>query len=719
MIARQTPGWPPATLRRVPRIVGTIARVRRKAGGILVRLRQRLPAARARVNARVLAAVSGEYCTSAAAFVNRVGHPAMIEPRPSGSSLAAAELAVGHVFDVLGSGPQKLVSADCGKNRWRSEFASLTEGLPADLLSTYQPIEWHSDFTSGYRWDPMTPHAQIRYAPEPGVEIKIPRELSRFHHIGALGHAGSERHAVEFLLQTADWIAANPLGRGVNWASAMDVGIRAVNWVWGVRMLAHRLDRFPRSVAVIGRSLRQHGQHITENLDFYQESATNHYLANIAGLVYIASACPDFPESDRWLHFGLHQLVSEMSRQVYPDGMDFEASTHYHRLMAEMFLSTAVLVERLPPERRGRIAALPLRGRRGELRLQPLSEVGLKPHLDGHVLPGWFYERLLNMVEITAALTKPNGRVPQFGDNDSGRLHKLGADPEDARDHRHLCAVGGVFFDRDDFKALGVSAAAEGALIAGGVAPVRLSRTTTPLSEDVRVFPHAGIVVVRDENSYLAITCGPNGHNGRGGHGHNDKGSFDLTVDGDDFVADGGCSVYTADVSRRNSFRSTYAHSTAWVVGSEQDPLPPGLAGLFRHPERARRRLDVNDDRSIVCEHNGFGATHRRRFVKSRCRLEIVDELDTPAQWQVGFNLDPAVTPQLSQSGAVWVARLRHESGCAILLRVSGVSSLRATRALFSYGYGQPVENWRVIADAAGPRVVSRFEWNAADDASE
>lgn len=702
------PGWPPATLRRIPWTVVTLARVRRKLRQLFA------PFVRAAFRSafREQCCEPTELSTPAAALVGRIGDPNASVAHSLGDSASGSGPVFEHVFDILGSGPQKLVSADYRSSRWRADFDALTEGLPDTFRGAYEPIEWHSDFTSGYQWDPTASYTRIRVAPEPRAEIKIPRELSRFHHVGVLGSSGTERDAIEFLLQTADWIAANPLGRGVNWASTMDVGIRAVNWIWGARLLAHRLNRFHRPVSGLMRSLREHGQHISQNLDFYEEATNNHYLANLAGLLYIGCACPEMPEADHWVHFGLHQLVSEMSREVYPDGMDFEASTHYHRLVAEMFLSCAALAERLPAERRARIASLPLHRARAGLPLRPLAEVGVELDIAGPVFPDWFCDRLLRMVEFTAALTKPNGCVPQFGDNDSGRLHKLGRDTrEDVRDHRHICAVGGVFFARSDLIAVGSPAAEEGALIAGGLARIR-STHAADVSARKCVFPDAGIVVLRDGQSYLAVTCGPNGLNGRGGHGHNDKGSFDLTIGADDFVADGGCSVYTTDPALRNSLRSTSAHSTAWVVGAEQDPIPPGPAGLFRLPERARRKITTRGDDTVVCEHDGFGVIHRRVFLRTRGRLEIADELDTPAPWQVGFNLDPAVSPQVGQSGSAWVVHLRHESGREILLRVSGVSRVRATRGIFSYGYGRSVENWRLIADAADSRVVSSFDWD-------
>ena len=117
------------------------------------------------------------------------------------------------MFDLLGSGSTKL-SKD-GKG--------------------YQPIDWHIDFKSGYRWNPKTFYAFIKYGNKLGVDVKVPWELSRFQHLILLGQAyqltKNKKYAVEFENQILDWIDNNPVGFGVNWRCAMDIAIRASNWL--------------------------------------------------------------------------------------------------------------------------------------------------------------------------------------------------------------------------------------------------------------------------------------------------------------------------------------------------------------------------------------------------------------------------------------------------------------------------------------------------------
>ena len=122
----------------------------------------------------------------------------------------AADRICEHSFDLLGSGVVKL--------GW--------------------PIDWHSDFKTGHRWNPGQYHAEIRPASYPGgYDLKVPWELSRCQHFPWLGQAywltGNEKYTREFRAEVEDWIQQNTPDYGVNWACSMDIAIRAVNWLWG------------------------------------------------------------------------------------------------------------------------------------------------------------------------------------------------------------------------------------------------------------------------------------------------------------------------------------------------------------------------------------------------------------------------------------------------------------------------------------------------------
>lgn len=361
----------------------------------------------------------------------------------------------------------------------------------------YTPIDWHLDFKSGYRWSENTWYLHIPYAHQLGVDIKVPWELARMQHLpqlawayglaveGQLGFAPIESYVREFRNLVLDFIATNPPRFGVNWHCTMDVGIRVANWLIAYDLLrAYGAEFDDQFEAEFRRSVYQHGWHIIYNLEWYPELRANHYLANIVGLLFVAAYLPRTPQTDVWLAFSVQELVAEVGLQFYPDGANFEASTSYHRLSAEMVVYETALVLGLPLEKQSALKEYDYRFHKVRPPLKP-TPLGLYtlPGSDRLTpFPAWYIERLEKMAEFTMHITKPNGHIPQIGDNDSGRFLKLQpayrqmtvaeakevyanldgyADlpdeaiywDEDHLDHHHLVAAIQGLFGREDFAA--------------------------------------------------------------------------------------------------------------------------------------------------------------------------------------------------------------------------------------------------------------------------
>ena len=167
----------------------------------------------------------------------------------------------------------------------------------------------------------------------------------------------NERSKEIFTLIVVDWITSNPFKKGINWRCAMDVSLRAINWIVGLKFFEKELCKNYQFQRIISNSIRDHGKYIFENLEYVSEKIPtgNHYLSDLAGLLFIASYFPDFPESDKWLIFSIQQIINESERQIYEDGMCHEASTGYHKLVTEIFLNCACVIERLPLSRRKKL----------------------------------------------------------------------------------------------------------------------------------------------------------------------------------------------------------------------------------------------------------------------------------------------------------------------------------------------------------------------------
>jgi hypothetical protein len=304
-------------------------------------------------------------------------------------SVEAQDDLLAHRFDLLGSGP-----TDLGPE-----------------------IDWLRDFKSGRRW-PLRQASLIRPDYRDGSDIKVPWELSRCQHLPLLAVSG---HSGEVGAQIRSWIAANPVELGPNWASTMDVGIRAANWVAALALCPEE----PWFHDALG-SLLQHGRFIRAHLE-WSEARGNHYLSNVVGLLPVAALFSESDEGRAWAAWATRELVAEMEHQVRPDGVAHEASTAYHRLVTELFVCGTQAADSLVPG----------------------------------AIPDWYRERLELMLGFVRDYTRPDGLAPQIGDADDGRFLPLGDYGADPRDHRHLFAQAGKAFE----PATGSSAYPDGGFI--------------------------------------------------------------------------------------------------------------------------------------------------------------------------------------------------------------------------------------------------------------
>ncbi len=550
-----------------------------------------------------------------------------------------------HKFDLLGSGWVKVyhgmqangiegtsypaVSAPDDYDRLRDWLLKRTSRANQsevsrlrDLITpAYQPIDWHIDFKSGYRWSEDTFSPNLSYGNKPGADIKVPWELGRLQHLPQLALAAAaggiknqyspEELQCEFCNQILDFIAANPPGYGVNWVCTMDVAIRAANLCLAYDIFIANSFSFPEEIIlIIKRSLLEHGLHITNHLEWHPDLRGNHYLADICGLIFVAAYLPVGAQTNRWMAFALQQLTLETEHQFTPDGANFEASTCYHLLSSQMVAAATAITLGLDEEKRRQLMTFSNDWPHQQPALLkaplPLYATGACNETPFSVQ---FTERLLGMEAFTRDMTKPSGRVVQIGDNDSGRFLKLvpcdayASGREDLLDPRPVRAglqalFGGFSDDISNFP----PAALEGKLLrqlfssplrqpesqqkrpsysrtqeSDKLLPDNMRREITialpgnSLFEGLEslCYPDFGFFLWRSTRLWLSIRCGPIGQDDNGGHAHNDHLAIELVVDNEEWITDPGAYLYTPFPEIRNAYRSRNAH---FVPGEGPEP---------------------------------------------------------------------------------------------------------------------------------------------------
>lgn len=489
--------------------------------------------------------------------------PAALEvlaPGATAALLERAERALRHEVQLLGSG----------------------------VVALGEQIHWDVDFKTGARWEPRY-FRDIRLvnAVRPS-DVKVPWELSRLQWLMPVGQAylltAEERFAACAREVLEQWLAANPAGQTVNWALAMEPALRVFSWTWLFRVFAGtRSWADARFQARFLCSLYQHGQFVARHIERADVNG-NHFTADCAALV-VAGAFFGGVEAERWLRAGYADLEREISVQILKDGVDFEASAAYHRLVSELFLLGAIHAAH-----RG----LPVSAR--------------------------YRERLAAAARFTAAYTTADGRAPLWGDADDARALPLGAAP--VTDHRHLIACAAVFLRDTGLAAQALGGWDEALWLYGAASPP--APTAEPRPTRVDAFPEGGVYVLRTGAAQVFIDCGPVGLAGRGGHGHNDTLSFEATLNGAQVVSDAGCHVYTASFEERNHFRATAVHNTAQIDGEEINRfVSPDLLWLLHDDAQPLDPRVLSEGDNLVFEGGHTGYRRLRNPVVPWRRIEL------------------------------------------------------------------------------------------------
>jgi uncharacterized heparinase superfamily protein len=460
--------------------------------------------------------------------------------------LTLAERAMAHEVDLLGSGPVNLGPT----------------------------IDWLTDYKTGHSW-PRGFMRDIEYNNlDRNSDVKFPWELSRLQWLMPAAQAflltGDERYARGTRDVIDHWIAQNPYAGTVNWSCTMEAALRIASWTWFFHAFA-RAESWA-DAGFRGRflgSLFLHGRFTAKYLE-HSDVNGNHCTADAAGLVFAGLFFGRGSEPDRWLKTGWDLLVEEMPKQVTPDGVDYEASIAYHRLVLELFLQPA--------------------------RYREACGLGT---------PDVYRQRLAAMARFAAAYSRRDGTTPLVGDADDARMLPFGG--QALTDHRYLVGLAALCGD-EMLLPLFSGPAAEVFWTYGEPGVRRLAKARKMESRSC-AFKDGGFFVMRNGLDHVFIDCGPVGLAGRGGHGHNDCLSFEAVLQGVPLVFDCGSYVYTASAEERNRFRSTSSHNTPRIDGEEINRFiaPDNLWQLHDDAKPDVRQWKTSDDRDIfVGSHTGY-----------------------------------------------------------------------------------------------------------------
>ncbi len=453
-------------------------------------------------------------------------------------------------------------------------------------------------------------------------DIKYLWEPNRHLHLVTLAQAyalsGDSRYWRTLSLHLRSWFAACPYPLGANWSSALEAGIRLINWSIAWQLIGGAQS--PLFADTDGAQLRSQWlqsvyRHATFIRGFFSghTSANNHLIGEAAGLFVAANTWPHWPETFRWAAEGKSILAREILLQNAADGVNLEQTTGYQPFVLDLLLAA-----------------------------------WLSGRANGAPFPDSFGARFEAMLEFLASIMDSAGHVPMFGDADDGTVVQLSQEPGFSP-CRSLLATGAALFGRADFRdkaghlddktrwLLGPDSESRfrGATAGPGKLPVRQS------------FPEGGYYVLGCDfetasEVRLVADVAPLGYGGIAAHGHADALSFTLSVGGREVFVDPGTYTYRTDSPWRGYFRGTSAHNTIRIDGQDQSES----GGTFMWLRKAAARLigwqSSTEEDVLEGVHDGYRrladpVIHRRRISldKRRRRIVIEDRLDMRAEHDV------------------------------------------------------------------------------------
>ena len=554
-------------------------------------------------------------------------------------------------------------------------------------------IDWHRDPVSGRTW---LRRYWADYDPVNDCRAGDPKrvhEINRHQHLPRLAKAyyftGEERYAREAIAQMDSWIQQNPRSFGINWQSSLEIAIRAISWIWTLFFLLPSKSLDERAARRISRSLFAQLDHVYRYPSIF--SSPNTHLIGEATALFIGGVVfSDLKRAAAWQKLGASLLVDEAARQVLSEGIHGEFSSYYHCYTLDFYLQALALA------RRNRI-----------------------------YFRDWIWHRLGRMTEFVMQLTRPDGSIPLFGDDDGGRALALRA--TNYSSFRDGLCTSAVFLNRPDFKHQSAGFAEETLWLLGEEAwPVYDSLRSEPPRSLCGVYPEAGYFISRsgwgDKDHHLVFKNGGFGTLG-GGHSHADALSIVLFAGGKELLVDPGTCVYNCAPEWRSFFRSTRAHNTVVVDESDQSETGGTFSWRSRALTRSLKYRVFPEGVYAEGEHNGYARLsgsiiHGRRLLSldSGCTI-VVDEFQ--GEGEHSFDLhhhlsDEAVLSLRGGDESGQVPELTaHVGQAGLRLYICASGALQIETVV---GQAAPIQGWvsrRYGEKRAAPVVRAAFTGRA------
>lgn len=460
-------------------------------------------------------------------------------------------------------------------------------------------------------------------------------ELNRHFQLVELGQAWAltknARYRDTATSLLGSWLRACPYPLGINWVSALEHGIRLLNWHFAARLMGLSAGDSRGAVAGWQESIYWHCRFIWRHQSRFS-SANNHLIGEMAGLYVAAVTWPCWNESQHWRAGARRILLQEMDKQINADGVSREQTTGYQMFVLQLALTAGLVGEQ-----------------------------------SGDPFPVEYWTAVQRMISFLRSITDAGGHLPAFGDSDDGLAYVLSPTARSRR-LEDLLELEEVYSATAPSRPSDHSAAAW--FQSGFPRPAHWpAGSLLPRAS----FPDGGYFVLAGNRGQprevqVVFDAAPLGYLSIAAHGHADCLSFVMSVAGEEILVDPGTYCYHSDPAWRDYFRSTRAHNTVGIDGLDQSVM----AGPFMWLDRARPTVHQHTTgatkSSLSASHDGYRrlpdpVTHQRtvQLDAGAAQLVVVDILDCAGSHTVerSWNVAPECRVSRAEDGSVTIAGRR------------------------------------------------------------
>lgn len=542
-----------------------------------------------------------------------------------------------------------------------------------DIQVALPPI-WHKDHAGGVAVPSQEHHLNHRSLP-PGADARTIWEINRWAEMVRLAMHGRENGDLAAIAAAQswllDWVEKNPMGRGINWTSALEGGLRLMNFCWfdalvrdGVGAPAHRDAQIMAAQRrLVDAIVPAHSWWVKRYASF-GSSANNHRLGELTGLLLAVRRWPEMERfagsaAELWREIS-HCVMAQFGR----DGGNHEQALHYHLFAFEMALHACRAMK-----------------------------VG-----DGHMV-----DRLALAAEFFCRMEHSGGEPWDYGDSDDAQIVPLPS-------HRTHAAGEWRAWLSDETSGDGV--ALNYWLGDAGPLRVKMAHRTGAgwwFAKD------AGMAAGQLDAWAVRLDASPLGFGRMAAHGHGDALHVSIWDGEQALVIDPGTGGYFGAKELRAELAAWEAHNGPQPVDGYKTPRRMGAFLLTQHHARPELVKDKKQPDSMTAslthESCKFSRTVRLGDGAGHSEIHVRDEESGRGEFRVRWYFAPecAVSvkamPKNSHAGEVEIRRGAH----IWRLQVRGASlQMETQQARASRNYGR-VESCTVLEVRATGVLESAF----------